>query len=408
MNTTLRDVFTQRANEVGPADLDVGELIDLGERRLRRRRIIATVGSAAAVVLAIALALGGAALNRSADHGPTDKPKTTDHTAPPDAPQARPRKIVYGDEDFGTGASIKYGNGVVESGNAYVHMDVVDGGFVYTTEEGRLWYSDGGRPESIASHVCGRSWSVVPQSNFIGAYEQNAVMAANAGSLVAWFECSREQPTGTLVSFDTELGREVGRQPIAACARDKHAFCELTGVVGDHVYISVSTKNSASGDERLVRFDSSSGREQDVSANSYAADIRSHPRGLVFGSTWRTGTATRGLGEGFDVIGSRLVPGRSQQVFDTATGRSVQFLLPAGYHPDPTNGYVFPDGPADPSTGFQIFEWIDDDTVALVQGGGWSTGDIITCQLSDGRCRLAVKAAPHHQVRIVPGEVLPG
>ena len=58
MSTTLRDVFTQRANDIGPADLDLGELIELGEHRLRRRRIIATVGSAAAVVLAIALALG--------------------------------------------------------------------------------------------------------------------------------------------------------------------------------------------------------------------------------------------------------------------------------------------------------------------------------------------------------------
>ena len=86
----------------------------------------------------------------------------------------------------------------------------------------------------------------------------------------------------------------------------------------------------------------------------------------------------------------------------------MHFRLPAGYQPDPTNGYVFPDGPGDPSTGFEIFEWIDDDTVALVQGGGWSTGDIITCRLSDGHCRLAVKAAPHNQVRIVPGEILPG
>ena len=98
MNTTLRDALAEQIDEVGPAHLDVDELVGLGESRLRRRRLTAALGSAAAVVLVIALAIGGAALNRSADQG--RRTPNTDHQQTDDTrrsqPQARP--IVYSDD----------------------------------------------------------------------------------------------------------------------------------------------------------------------------------------------------------------------------------------------------------------------------------------------------------------------
>ena len=123
-------------------------------------------------------------------------------------------------------------------------MDPVDGGFVYTTENGQLWFSAGGRPKQIASHICGRSWSVVP-NNQIGAYEQNAVVTGNDGSLIAWFECSQVR-----VRHPGRLRRRVGRgdRPTAdnrVCEKER-AICELSGIVGDHVYIGVSAKRGAS------------------------------------------------------------------------------------------------------------------------------------------------------------------
>jgi len=53
-------------------------------------------------------------------------------------------------------------------------------------------------------------------------------------------------------------------------------------------------------------------------------------------------------------------------------------------------------------------EWLDDDTLALMQGGNNSVGAIITCHLSDGSCDLAVKGAPDDKYRMVAGGALPG
>ena len=59
---------------------------------------------------------------------------------------------------------------------------------------------------------------------------------------------------------------------------------------------------------------------------------------------------------------------------------------------------------------FSLFEWIDDNTVALVGPSGWDDtpgyGDILTCRLSDGNCELAVPG--DGPVRVVPEIGLPG
>jgi hypothetical protein len=54
-----------------------------------------------------------------------------------------------------------------------------------------------------------------------------------------------------------------------------------------------------------------------------------------------------------------------------------------------------------------LFEWLDDDTVALAQvGDNNHMGDIITCRLSDGACHFVAKAPPS-QARLVVGQSLP-
>ena len=61
-------------------------------------------------------------------------------------------------------------------------------------------------------------------------------MSGNAGSLVAWFDCRPGTP-GTLVVFDTSLGRGVFHQRMSACAQEvgNTPSCRLTAVVGEHV-----------------------------------------------------------------------------------------------------------------------------------------------------------------------------
>ena len=72
----------------------------------------------------------------------------------------------------------------------------------------------------------------------------------------------------------------------------------------------------------------------------------------------------------------------------------MHLRLPPGYHPNGAR--------------FAIFEWLDDDTVALTPGHNLESADIVTCRLSDGRCQLAVKAGPDDTMRLMPTDSLPG
>ena len=73
---TLRGTFERQASRAGTPDLDIDELVGLGERRLRRRQLAAVLGSVTAVLVAVALVIGGATLI-GLSKGPTrpiDKP----------------------------------------------------------------------------------------------------------------------------------------------------------------------------------------------------------------------------------------------------------------------------------------------------------------------------------------------
>jgi hypothetical protein len=196
-------------------------------------------------------------------------------------------------------------------------------------------------------------------------------------------------------------------------ARGEGWYCTPDDVVGQHVYFT--RQGGASGlRERHYLFDVSTGHVVAATDQMYADDIRSHSRALVLGDSWRT--ATPPLQVRFGVVGSRLVPTEwisgppDQQdpgnvptrAFDTATGRPVRLRLPEGATPilqDPLAGWG----------GFILFQWLDDDTIALVQSYEQRPvgGDIITCHLSDGRCHLAVPAGPPDKIRMVPGASYP-
>jgi hypothetical protein len=388
----LHDVFERHAGEAGAPDLDIEMLVSLGERRLRRRRLTAVLGAVSTVAVVIALAIAASV------SGPV---KRSD--GPVDNPTAPVRRIVYSDlirTDTGTGlngGTVHLGDQVVDTGNGFVHLDVTDDGFLYTSRGG-VWFSDGGTPERVGSHLC----SALPNGEF-GHFAQRAVMAANSGSTAAWFDCT--QPTRpTLVVFDTASRRKVADRPVAMCT----GSCELVDVTSEWVYFDRGVYTGFPRPE--YRFDVSDNRLRASTKQEYAEDLRSHPRGLVLGDAWQTGTATtgvgqsgpgQGLGQRFALAGSRLVPvndhDQATSAFDTATRRALRFRLPPGYHVE-THDF------------FHLFEWLDDDTVALVSSVGWSAGDILRCQLSTGRCVVAVPASesPGHTVRIVPNFPLPG
>jgi hypothetical protein len=410
MTTSLRDALTQRINEVGPAHLDIEELVGLGERRLRRRRIAALVSAGAAVGLAIALAVGPAALNLSADPDqvPIDQPtnshekQTNSHES-----QTTTRPLVYSDVTFVPGGGpngllgdpIHVGDRVVDTGSGFVNMDVTDDGVVYTTgdiDDIRVWFTDGGTPAQIGSHAC----KEVPYG------WPDTVVTGNSGSLAAWLDCTRGLRQPQLVVYDTGSGREVAREPVTECGG--YGRCLPYAVIGDHVYFE---RTHDDGDtSSLLEVDAATGLVSRVTlaegaidpgqSPSYLDDIRSHPRGLVIGDSWDTGTPQQG--SQFAVVGTRLVPiydDRLTSAFDTATRRPIRLHLPAGYKPDPAK---HDDG------GFGLFEWLDDDTVALENfRTGRHDQDILTCRLSTGRCELAVPTLGRDRAyRVVQGEDL--
>ncbi len=378
---------------------DVGPVARGGFARLCRRRASAAV---AAIVVAAIVVTGAAILIRGdlrETPGPSGPPRQTS------TPTLAARQILYSEvhrieaPPYYANGAFHYGDRVVATDNWNVHMDVTDDGFVYTTDDARLYFSDGTMTRRIATGVCGRYWDVRPM--WIGAYEQDSVMSGNAGSLVAWFDCRPGTP-GTLVVFETSLGRGVFHRRMSACARrlGNTPSCRLTAVVGEHVYVTEATSNLGEVGPMVV-LDVTTGRESPVTPEAYADDLKSQPRELVVGDTPRTGALSDGIGQTFGLTGRRLVPMISSSdpsdasvkrelvttsAFDAATGRLMALRLPSGYEGDHR---------------FTLFEWLDDDTVAL------AADDILTCRLSDGHCELAVKGVQGRE-RLVPQTRLVG
>jgi hypothetical protein len=86
-------------------------------------------------------------------------------------------------------------------------------------------------------------------------------------------------------------------------------------------------------------------------------------------AAWRSGAATNGI------------------------GRALRLRLPPRYRTS--------------SEGFVLFEWLDDDTVAL-GSVEYAVGDSFICQLSDGHCRVAVPTPDDETKRVVASLPLPG
>jgi hypothetical protein len=399
MNTTLREALAGRIEDASFPGLDVADLIGLGETRLRRRRLVAVLGSAAAaVVVVIAFALG-AALNgpvKRSDGPPVDhpSPSPTETHAPPVRP------LFYIDVPLGRKhrpGVIHYGDRAIESDNAFVHSDVTDDGFVFTTKD-EVWFSDGGSPVQIGSRLCALRGL---RNGGIRHFAHGAVITGATGSLVAWFTCA-DPESQTLVVYDTSSGREIARQPMPMC--DLVAGCDLDlgPVVGEHVYLTRTQVNHStdSTKRRLLSYDVTTGRLTTATSRSFSDDVRSNPRGMVIGDTWETATPDN---PAFHARGTRLVAWSDDDdapttAFDTATHLAIRLRLPPGYSPNPPPG----------SRGFSVFEWLDDDTVALTPEHNLESADIITCRLSEGSCRLTVKAGPDGMVRFQPGQGLPG
>jgi hypothetical protein len=252
-----------------------------------------------------------------------------------------------------------------------------------------------------------------------------------------WKSCTRGNPD-TLVVYDTSTDAFGQHRGVVARVDSKcrlgpdgwAQFCDLRGVVGDHLYWTRTVHRKHRPGHRVVpdyrtellRHDVSAGQTDRVSEAQYRSDLRSSPRGLVLGDTWATGLPTDGIGVSFRVSHGRLLP-RAQlrdgsildmdtSAFVTGTRRPLHLHLPAKYAERFVHFNKQAPGQVWTVDSLVLFEWLDDDTVALGVGvngrdapKGYN-GDILRCQVSTGRCELAVGRAA--DLRIVPNLGLPG
>ena len=156
MNGILRDMLDERADAAGNPDLDLGDLIAHGERRVKHRRRLAMAGTATAVALTVGASVG---LIRAGDRAtsplgppPTTPSDTTQDAAPDTTDGSRP--LTYG-----VGATIHYGDRVIEAAEDAGGLYVVDDGLAILTgrddadADNRLYVMDGFEQVEIARGI---------------------------------------------------------------------------------------------------------------------------------------------------------------------------------------------------------------------------------------------------------------
>ena len=365
MNGMLRDLLSERANAAGTPELDLHDLIAQGERRISRRRRTVVGGAAAAVVLTVgaSFALVQVGNDRtSLPVGPPTNPPSDVDVTPDATDDSRP--LTYG-----VGATIHYGDRVIEA------AEDPDG--LYVFDDG-LWFFTGENEGTSTTHLYFTDGSSEPVEIARGI---DRVTPAEVGSLLVWLDGD------DVVIYDTHVRDVVARVPLNG-QRLGNPIIPLEDAVHWREYDDSAESIS---DGRSVRYDVSAGTRTRVSrADERAAEARAAgPPRLVVGSADSTDSA-----EEFTVVGSGLEVDTSGQgapppVFVAATGKRLRVIVPDGY-----------DGES-----LGVGQWLDDDRFALlVHGtagiGRAPIGDLLACRISAGRCRT-VASGP--QDWLLPG-----
>ena len=407
MNVEQLSRLARRAGHISDRADDRLTEVHARIRTARRRRTSGAVVGAAAVVAAVAV--GVTSLTGSSDPRPSPAPKP-DGVTPTKAESVR--ALTWTDE-FWPSRRINYGDQVIDTRldlteYDFTQMDVTDEGVVVTTTDGRIWLAGAESVDHIATSG--------PRHEFIAML---VVSTGNAGSLAAWTD-PRGDGKPTRVVYDTERRAVVASKP-CPMARLGNTSCDPLWVGTDHVYYPASPFG-----RRVERLDVASGQLTVVSAAEYAADLLSQPRNLVLGESYEAGAVSDGIDVMFVNQGSRLVAvgvpedlggplspcGTDRcetSAFDTS-GAPVRLRVP--------DGYVG-------ARSFTVFQWLDDDRLALMAGAGGNFvfgidndlpgdntgyGDILVCRIASGACELAVKgpelSGDIH--RIVPDYGTPG
>lgn len=176
MTDLLKDTLTQHANGAEPPGLDLDSIISTGDRRIRRRRAVAVLGTAMVTLAVLATGL------------------TVAKTLGPDpAPVALPfaeRRATYA-----IGSDIHYGRDVISIAPKKIIAFVqTDAGFVFTAAgDAGIFLADGKQVRRLGK----------------GPGELGELTAATQGNLVGWVEGFNDRYES--VVYDVEARRELVR-----------------------------------------------------------------------------------------------------------------------------------------------------------------------------------------------------
>lgn len=345
------DQLRSLGDQIVPPPLD--SLRETARRRTRLTTAGIAIATAVVTVGVVTAALNGFSSDDNASPSPV---------GPPEEDTTRP--LTYAE-----GATLHLGDATVTLPAPVEEIDLTDAGAIVRTEDGTIWFTDGGSQDEIGT--LGTPADAYATGELPLFTPSGWVVSGNAGALAAWFEF----PTPTdpvLVVYDTATGEPlVDREPITVRGDTWELPASLTDAAVFWFVDPGTDSEVPSG-----RFDLATGKQTRISRDQYAAALPADgtPRTLTNNGdgTWPF-TVMDGTHQQFGVDGGKLKPvgGGDFQVWDGPTESRLAFDAPDGYR----NALVF------------LTQWIDDDTVAL-RADAPKGFDLLVCRISTQSCEV--------------------
>ena len=374
MTGLLKSVMHERVDAVDTPHLDVDAMISNGNRRVRRTRVAGAVTGVAAVAVLAAVVPFAAGQWSTADAP----------AGPAGAPAFAEREPSYA-----AGSAIHHGDQVIQVGvgiqvQSYVQTD---DGFVFTTQDGDVAFTDGESTEHLGT------------TSKKGFY----LKADDQGSLAAWVEFPQGEAPRFVVYDTAERARVVetseGNRPGMTSFRDTDA-AYIYAVDDGNVYWR-------SGDG-AVRYDVGTGASEVLDPNANPFDIEDVANDQIAHNVETNDPAaysnillavSRDLSTPAEPLPKAthgvLSPSATYVATDASDEMAVYDVATRQDVSPSTDGYAF----------VAAYGWLDDSTVMMV---GLETSDqsqpidLLRCTVPAGKCTVAVDDAATSEDLVIP------
>ena len=356
------DVLRRLGDEVVPPSL---ESLRATARRRDRRSSGAVIAAGAAAVVAVVVT--------TTVLGPDDDPRPSP-VEPPRSEQAPSRPLTYAE-----GATIHYGDRTVTAEGRVGELDLTDQGVAFRTDDGRIWFTDGGAAEEIGAlgepvEPPGELEGWIPGFRYLHTDTSSGwVVSGNSGSHVMWFD-STDPGSPEVVVYDTDRREVVLR---TAVDLPRGSWAGPHSVTEDSGYFFRDPDAFADDEMPQVRLDLATGEQTPISSKEYLADVGTPARSLVISHAeqgFEVYEVVEGPGRQLDVYRGRLRPMGMQplEVRDGLSGDRLALRAPEGY---PNANPIW------------LTQWLDDDSVVVLDPRG-GQDRLLVCPVPAGTCEL--------------------